>query len=134
MDLINELKTNNYALIASNGYHSNDSGIKPIISKLNEDINFFRGLEVADKIVGKASAMLLLLSGVKKLDAVIMSEAARKVLEKHDLEYTYEQLVEYIINRKNDGMCPMEETVKDIDDLNLAFIELNKKIESMRNL
>lgn len=132
MNLIDELKANNYALIASNGYHSIESGIKPIINKLNDDICYFKGLTVADKIVGKASAMLLVLSGVKEVNAVVLSKAGKSILDKHNIEYTYEELSEYIINRKGDGMCPMEETVKDIDDLDLAYIKLNERIIKMQ--
>ena len=133
MNLIEKLKQNNYSLVASNGYYSCDSGIKPIINKMNEDIHYFKDLEIADKIVGKASSMLLILSGIKKVNALVLSKQAKNILDKYNIEYTYEQLVEYIINRKKDGMCPMEETVKDIDDLNEAFIALNKKIITMTN-
>ena len=133
MNLIEKLKQNNYSLVASNGYYSCDSGIKPIINKMNEDIHYFKDLEIADKIVGKASSMLLILSGIKKINAIVLSKQAKNILDKYNIEYTYEQLVEYIINRKKDGMCPMEETVKDIDDLNEAFIALNKKIITMTN-
>ncbi len=133
MNLIEKLKQNNYSLVASNGYYSCDSGIKPIINKMNEDIHYFKDLEIADKIVGKASSMLLILSGIKKIDALVLSKQAKNILDKYNIEYTYEQLVEYIINRKKDGMCPMEETVKDIDDLNEAFIALNKKIIALTN-
>lgn len=133
MNLIEKLKQNNYSLVASNGYYSYDSGIKPIINKMNEDIRYFKDLEIADKIVGKASSMLLILSGIKKINAIVLSKQAKNILDKYNIEYTYEQLVEYIINRKKDGMCPMEETVKDIDDLNEAFIALNKKIIALTN-
>lgn len=132
MNLIDELKANNYALIASNGYYSTDSGIKPIISKLNDDLHYFKDLSVADKIVGKASAMLLALSGAKEVKTIVLSKSGKDILDKYKIAYTYEQLVDYIVNRKGDGMCPMEETVKDIDDLDLAYIKLNERIIKMQ--
>ena len=131
MNLINELKTNNYALIASNGYFSTSSGIKPIINKLEENIHYFEGLCVADKIVGKASAMLLVLSGVKEVNALVLSTSGKEVLDKYEIAYTYEQLVEYIINRKGDDMCPMEKTVVNINDLNEAYLALANKVKEM---
>lgn len=132
MNLIDELKANNYALIASNGYYSTNRGIKPIIDMLNNDIDYFKGLSVADKIVGKASAMLLVLSGIKEVNAIVLSKAGKSILDKYNIEYTYEELTEYIVNRKGDGMCPMEETVKEIDDLALAYEKLNEKIKKMQ--
>ena len=131
MKLLNKLKENNYALITSNGYYSCDSGIKPVIFKLNENINYFKNLIVADKIVGKASAMLLVLSGVKEVETQILSLSGKDIFDKYHIEYHYEELVDYIINRKGNGMCPMEETVKDIDDLNEAYLALNKKIKEL---
>ena len=132
MNLLDELKANNYAIIASNGYRSFDSGIKPVIDRLNENIDYFKGLTVADKIIGKASAMLLTLSGVKELYCAVLSTAGKNILDKYGIAYHYDQLVDYIVNRKGDGMCPMEQTVKDIDDLNEAYKALNNKVMSLK--
>ena len=128
MDLLKELLENNYSLVCSNGYKSLDSGIKPIITKLNEDLWYFKGEEVADKIIGKAAAMLFVLSGVKKVNAVVMSKGGQAILEKYHIEYSYQTLCDSIINRKGDDICPMEKTVKDIDDLNEAYLALKEKV------
>lgn len=131
--MLDELKANNYAILASNGYFSFDNGIKPVISKLNENIEYFKGLTVADKIIGKASAMLLCLSGVKEVYCVVLSKAGEQILQKYGVPYYFDTLTDVIINRKGDDMCPMEKTVKDIDDLNEAFKALNEKVLSLQN-
>ena len=118
----------NCSIAASNGYVSFASGIKPLVEKLNEDLYYFKGLEVADKVVGKAAAMLFVLSGVKKVYAHVLSKAGEKILKENNIEYEYGQLVENIINRSGDDICPMEKTVKDIDDYNEAYIALKNKI------
>ena len=122
------LHEKNCSIVASNGYVSFDNGIKPVISKLNEDLHFFNGLSVADKIVGKASAMLLTLSGVNEVYAETLSVSGKEIFEKYGIKYEYGQLVDYIVNRKGDGVCPMEETVKDLNDLHEAYEALNRKI------
>ncbi len=132
MNLKGLLNEKGYSIVASNGYSSFERGIRPIMTALNEDLHFFEGLSVADKIVGKASAMLLALSGAKEVYAHPRSEAGRKILEKYGIAYEYGEMVEYIVNRKGDGMCPMEETVKDIDDPMDAFEALNERIAQMR--
>lgn len=131
MNLLDELKANKYAIIASNGYYSYDNGIKPVINKLNENINYFKGLIVADKIVGKASAMLLTMSGVKEVYCGVLSESGKYIFETYGITYHYDELVPYIINRKGDDMCPMEKTVKDINDLSKAYEALNNKLISL---
>ena len=132
MNILEQLKDKKYAILASNGYFSYDNGINPVISKLNEDINYFKGLTVADKIVGKASAMLLCLSGVKEVYATVLSIAGKDIFEKYGIAYHYDNLVDYIINRKGDDMCPMEKTVKDIDDLMQAYAALNDKLSKLQ--
>ena len=122
------LKKNNHSIVASNGYISDENGIKPVIVPMCEDIHFFKDLEVADRIIGKASAMLLCLSGVKEVYTPVLSRAGKDVFEKYGVKVEYDTLADYIVNRKGDGMCPMEMTVKDIDDLNEAFIALKKKL------
>ena len=128
MNLRDTLLEKGYSLIASNGYCSYETGIKPVIMRMNEDLYYFRGLSVADKIVGKASAMLFALSGAEYVYAHVLSQAGKEILEHYGIAYEYGQLTEYIVNRKGDGMCPMELTVKDIDDLSEAYEALKRKI------
>ena len=127
MELRDTLLEKNYSIVASNGYFSYDSGIRPVIDRINEKEDYFKGLEVADKIIGKASAMLLSLSGVKKVHAIVLSQAGKDIFDKYDVEYSFDELTDYIVNRRGDGMCPMEMTVKDIDDLREAYETLKKK-------
>ena len=132
MNLLDELKANNYAIIASNGYYSYETGIKPVINRLNESLNYFDGLIVADKIIGKASAMLLILSGVKEVYCIVLSKAGQKILEEYNITYHYDELTDYIISRKGDDMCPMEKTVANINNLNEAYKALNDKLSSLK--
>lgn len=132
MNLLDEIKTNNYTIIASNGYKSTDNGIYPVINKIKENKEFFKDLIVADKIVGKASAMLFSLSRVKEVYCLVLSKAGKVVLDKYDIKCHYESLVDYIINRKGNDMCPMEKAIKDIDDLDLAYKTLSEKIKEER--
>ena len=132
MMLKDTLLESGHSLVASNGYCSDESGIKPVILPMNEDLHFFEGLSVADKIVGKASAMLLALSGTKEVYAHILSIAGKQILERYGIAYEYGEIVDIIVNRKGDGMCPMEATVKDIDDPMKAFEALNERIAQMR--
>ena len=131
MELKQLLLENGYSLVASNGYCSKENGIKPVLFKLNENKAYFKDLDVADKIVGKASAMLLTLSGVRSVYALTLSKAGQEIFEKYEIPYRYDVLTGYIVNRTGDGMCPMEMTVKDIDDLEEAYIALKKKVQEM---
>ena len=128
MNLKETLLEKQYSILASNGYYSYDGGIKPVITKIIEDEHYFKGLSVVDKVVGKASASLFIMSGVKDIYALVLSKAAKDMLEKYCIPYRFDTLVDFIENRNKNGMCPMEMTVKDIDDPVEAFVALKNKI------
>ena len=128
MSVKESLLQHDYSIVASNGYSSYDTGIMPIMKVMKDDISFFKGTSVADKIIGKASAMLLTLSGAKEIYTPVLSKAGKEIFEQYHVAYEYDVLTDYIVNRKGDGMCPMEMTVKDIDDLHEAYEALRKKL------
>lgn len=93
----------------------------------------FEGYVVADKIVGKAAALMFAYLQVKCIYAEVLSEKAIPILKKYKIEYFYGKKVEYIINRTNTGLCPMEETVLNCDDPNDARTLLEKKVASLKS-
>ena len=112
-------------------YCSNDIGVKPILSKLNENINFYQGAEIEDTIVGKAAACLYVLARIKFVYAHTLSEAAKKYLEQNNIPFQCDELVKEIRNRTDTDMCPLEKSVMDIDDPILAKKALEKTIENL---
>lgn len=45
-------------------YTSNDIGDKPILSKINEDMNFYKNTDIEDIVLGKAAAYLHVLAKI----------------------------------------------------------------------
>ena len=85
----------------------------------------------ADKVVGRATAFLYAILGVKEVYAHVMSEGALDVLKQAGISATYGKLVEHIINRKGDGICPFEEAVLEIQDRSQAYEAILLKMEKM---
>lgn len=110
---------------------SEKRGVAPLIELLDSKIDV-RGYSAADKAVGKAAAMLFVLLGVGEIYAVVMSRGAKAVFDEHGIKYSCGEEVEYIINRKKDGVCPLEKAVMDIDDPAEAQKEIKETIEKMR--
>ena len=110
---------------------SYDRGISYII-KLYED-GLLKDAYVADKIIGKAAAMIYTLGGVSALYGETTSQSAIKWLNDKNINISYTTSPEYIINRKGDGMCPMEETVADINDEKEAYIALKNKVKQLQS-
>ena len=58
-------------------YCSNEIGVKPILSKLNENIDFYKDADIEDTVVGKAAACLYVLAKIKFVYAHTLSETAK---------------------------------------------------------
>ena len=87
---------------------------------IEKHLYYFEDAIVVDKVIGKATAMLLILSKVKYIYAYVLSEKAKEILEYYHISYDCEKVVPYIINRTHDGMCPMEKTVYDLSLIHIS--------------
>lgn len=117
------LKEENATLVAVNGdelYISHSRGVAPILDKIDENPEFFSGASVADKVIGKAAAILLAKYGVAEIHAAVVSEKALDYIRNKETKITYDTAVDYIINRDKTDMCPMEKSVLDTDDEDVA--------------
>ncbi|MCH5298398.1 MAG: DUF1893 domain-containing protein [Ruminococcus sp.] len=123
-----------YTLVVCNGgrvFVSEDKGIKPLL-ELVKSQDDWSGAYAADKIVGKAAAMLYTLLKVKAVYAEVLSEKAKEIFEENDIEFEYDILTENIINRQSTGLCPMEEAVKNIDNAGEAVAAIEAKIAELK--
>lgn len=129
------LKNNSHTFVCINDeevFTSQKQGIAPIMELLETNKKMLEGAYIADKVIGKAAALLLVKGGIKELYADIISEHALSVLKEKQIIVTYGALVPFIKNRRKDGMCPMEETVLEIESPEDAYIKLKEKIKSMQ--
>ena len=94
-------------------------GVAPLMGFWEQGTNL-NNFSAADKVVGKATALLYCLLGVKEVYATVMSRPALQVLQKENIPAFYQQLVDAIQNRAGDGFCPMETATQCIDDPALA--------------
>ena len=88
-------------------YTSDRRGVAPLLGWLDSGTDL-RGFSAADRVVGKATAYLYCLLGVKEVFARVMSKPAVEVLQQYNIPASYDTLVEGIENRQKTGPCPME--------------------------
>lgn len=100
---------------------SYERGIKPLMQELRADRQAFANSVVADKVIGKAAAMMCVLGQAEAVYGDVMSEEAKEVLIRHQVTCEYETLVPFIENRTKTGRCPMEMAVLGIEDLEEAY-------------
>lgn len=102
----------------------NEHGVKTLLSLQSGSLT---GAFVADKVVGKAAAMLLVRGGAIEVYAEVISEPALEVFKNHKVLCLYSELVKNIVNRDKTGICPMEQAVLGVDDITKAYKILVEK-------
>lgn len=137
-DLVNArelLAKDGYTCVLCKGerlYTSRERGVKPLLAWWTSGVEL-HGFAAADKVVGKAAALLYVLLGVSHIHAGVVSLAALQVLERHAISVTYDTQVPAIRNRTDTGFCPMERAVWHCEEPEEAVALLRRKIAELQN-
>lgn len=91
-------------------------GIAPISFLLENRKDAFKGAWVIDKVVGRAAAAFAVAGGAAKVFGITASEDANTFLAKHGISLEADCMVPRILNRAKSGICPLEESVENLDD------------------
>ncbi len=92
-------------------------GVVPLLNFIEENkdnLGKYENLFIGDKVIGKASALLLILLKPRFVFGKVMSRRAKDVLEDNRIRNEYETIVEEILNSDKSDMCPFEKSVLSI--------------------
>lgn len=89
-----------------------------------------RGASLADKVAGKALAMVARTAGMRAVYATLMSQAACDVLTLGTIHFEYTNSVPLILNKRNDGPCPMEKLTQPLDEPHAAVQALREFVRA----
>ena len=112
-------------------YTSHERGVKPLIDLLDSGRSYV-GAIAADKTVGAGAAHLYVLLGVSALWTNVVSESAKALLDAAGIALTYGECVPHIINRRGDGICPIETAVRDAKTSTEAYPLILAALERLR--
>lgn len=88
-------------------------GVKDLLQLIQQDPKRLQGAVVADKIIGKAAAALMIAGGVKKVYTNIICTPARELFEQAGVEVHATQEVEQILNNDKSAQCPIDSRLND---------------------
>lgn len=109
-------------------YQNDRKGVLPLLEWLEDPKQPLLGASVADKVIGRAAALLFVKGQVREIFSFVISDLACEVFEAFHIPYTFERKVPYIVNRRGDGMCPMEEATKTCVSPEEAYWILKEKV------
>lgn len=115
-EIINLLHRGGYSCVVRNDgiYTFTQHGVADLLHLLEERPELLKGAEVADRVVGKGAAALMIAGGVARLHADVMSEPARHLLRQYGVAAACDMLVPFIENRNKSGWCPVETLCRDL--------------------
>lgn len=102
-----------------------DKGVQPLFKALEE--KRLKNAYVADRVIGKGAAMLLIYGEAAAVHAELISIHAKEYFDRHGIEYSFDKLCPYIQNRAGSGMCPMESAVLNIEDSGAGIAAMRQK-------
>lgn len=129
------LKEKNLNLsIVKNGkilFETRSSGVIGLLQAIEELGKELIGSSVADRIVGRAAALLCTYSGVASVFSITMSEEGRKVLEDNQILFQFENRVPNILNYGRTDLCPFEKLTAGLTNPSEAYEKIKNFVDSV---
>ena len=107
-------------------------GVADLLMLYRQDPTRLQGATVADKVVGKAAATLMILGGVREVYADLMSRLGAEWLKKHGIRFSANEMVDHIENQSHTGWCPMETACLSAKTLDESFKAIELFLDNIK--
>ena len=133
-DLIKLLHEGGHSLVVGNGEVRTfeGRGVSDLLRLLEREPETLHRALVADKVVGKGAAALMVLGGVKEVYADVISQPALCLLEDEGVAVSFGQVVDNIRNRTRTGLCPVEARCLPCATPEECLVQIRSFIEEMK--
>lgn len=112
-------------------------GVADLYDLIQREPEFLKGSSIADKVVGKAAAALMILGEVKELYTDMISQSALELFLGTTVNVTFRDKVTNIQNRDKSDWCPLEKITyeeKSIANIFSLIEDFMLKIRTSNNL
>ena len=119
-ELIDMLHAGGYSCVIANGDRIRTftrRGVADLYDLLVQEPEFLHGAFVADKVIGKAAASLMVLGDVRQVYTRTISQPALRLLQEAGVTVSCDEIVDHIINRDHTGWCPLEQASRDLQSI-----------------
>jgi hypothetical protein len=113
-------------------YESASRGVFGFLNAIESKGTALERASVADRVAGKAIALLCAYVKVKAVYAMILSKKAEAVLEHHFIHYEVDEVVDRILVNDWVTLCPFEKLVFGISNPKVAYEKLKAFCDQFR--
>lgn len=114
-------------VVVKNGkvlFETESHGLGDLVEAINQLQSSMQGSSVADRIVGRAAALLFVYSGVSAVFAATISDGGIAILDNNNVFHEFEKRVPRILNLKKTDVCPFEKLVAELSSPEEAYERL----------
>jgi hypothetical protein len=105
------------------------SGFMRAIDKLGSTLC---GASVADKVAGKALALLCVYAGIQEVYAEVLSKKAQELFDQNQVTYQWLQMVDNVLDLNKTGVCPFEKAAALITNPDESYNAFKALLEKMK--
>ncbi len=113
-------------------FSSDSRGVAPLVEVIDA---FGRegliGVVTADRIVGRAAALLNVYMGAVEVHALLISAGAKEVLGSHGVGFVFREETDAIKERDGVIFCPFERLVQGVSDPEEAYLMIRAKLSDL---
>ncbi len=134
-DIVKLRREKDYSCVIANGgriYTFTQRGVNDLFDMVTHQPDLLRGAYIADKIVGKGAASLMVLGGVRRVFAEVISSDAIEFLHQYDTTVEWGEETPRIINRRGDDICPIEKACADCRTAEECFEAIKAFLEQQK--
>ena len=79
------------------------------------------GASLADRVAGKAIALLCVYAKIRAVYATVLSRKAQAVFRQNNINVQWRELVDNVLDADKSGVCPFEKAAADLSDPRQAY-------------
>jgi hypothetical protein len=106
--------------------------ISGFVKAIDEFGAALKGASVADRVAGKALALLCVYAGICEVYAEVLSRKAQVVFEENKVYVEWKEIVDNVLNDDKTGMCPFEKVAQEISNPKDAYGAFKALMEKMK--
>lgn len=113
-------------------FSSGSRGVAPLVEAVDAfGREGLKGVVTADRIVGRAAALLNVYMGAMEVHAVLISAGAEEVLGSHGVGFEFREETDAIKMRDGVVFCPFERLVLGVSDPEEAYLMIREKLSDL---
>jgi hypothetical protein len=106
------------------------SGFLDAIATLKDQLD---GASLADRVAGRAIALLCVYAKIKEIYAQILSRKAQEVLKQNQIHCQWSEIVDNILDQTKTDICPFEKAAEQLSNPQEAYQKFNELRQKMKS-